>query len=76
MRLLLTFLAPHPSREVRNAPIQAHQLTLAALRRLGPPTPPLADELVLVAWLCNQQRLGLDVAAFLESRANFSRLIG
>ncbi|HET9648401.1 MAG TPA: hypothetical protein VFP34_09240, partial [Microlunatus sp.] len=25
VRLLLTFLAPHPSREVHNAPIQAHQ---------------------------------------------------
>ncbi|HEY3530180.1 MAG TPA: hypothetical protein VGK78_13625 [Nocardioides sp.] len=75
VRFELAFLAPHPSRDVRS-PLQAHHLALAAMRREGLPTIPLAEELVLVSWLCNKQRFALDVAAFLKSRADFTRLIG
>ena len=75
-RLVLAFLAPHPSRDGRNTALQAHHLALAAMRREGGPGPDLLEELILVAWLCHQQRLGLDVAAFLESRTKLARLLG
>lgn len=74
-RYVLAFLAPHPSRAKRNTALQAHCLALVALRRESPQAPPLAEELILVAWLCHQQRLGLDVGAFLGIRTTLSRAL-
>jgi hypothetical protein len=48
-RSVLAFLAPHPSREVNSAPLQAHHFAVAAMRHEGPPAPHLAEELLLVA---------------------------
>lgn len=75
-RLVLGFLAPHPSRAKRNTALQAHLLALVAMRRESPSAPHLAEELVLVAWLCHRQAFGLDVAGFLGTRAKVSGLLG